>query len=379
MDMDREEIIGWLKETDQEKLDELYQKAHKIKLENLKNTVCVHGIIEFSNYCFGGMKTRVGYGGRHIGCLYCGLQQRNRELERYRMKPQNIISLAVESANVYGYKMIVLQSGADPAYSDDVLAGIIKEIRRQARVLLFLSIGERDLRTYEKLWQAGARGMLFRFETSDHQLYAAIHPGGSLERRLEHIKRLKDIGFIIASGPLLGIPSPEPDSIPDQTLESIANDILLMKQLDVKMATLGPYVQAPSSLLSVWRPEVKHADPEMVLKTIALTRLAIPRVRIPCTTALEAVGAQTQGITAIRRRALRAGATAFMTSLTPDNLRQHYALYRGKDSVQENHNQSFAEIIDLIKSEDGKLCNGFGGKNDLTKKDFDDGLCAVDH
>ena len=377
--MEREEIIGWLKETDRAKLGELYQKARRVKLENLKNTVCVHGIIEFSNYCFGGMKTRVGYGGRHIGCLYCGLQQRNRELERYRMKPREIVSLAVESANVYGYKMLVLQSGADPAYSAEVLAGIIKEIRRQARVLIFLSIGERDLRTYEKLWQAGARGMLFRFETSDPQLYAAIHPGGSLERRLEHIKRLKNIGFIIASGPLVGIPSPDPDCVPDQTPQSIADDILLMKELGVKMATLGPYVQAPGSLLSVWRPEVKYADLEMTLKVIALTRLVIPRVRIPCTTALEAVGAAIGGITAIRRRALRAGATAFMTSLTPDNLRKHYALYRGKDSVQENHWQSFAEIIELIKSDGGKLCGGFGGKNDLTKKDFDEGLCVVDH
>jgi len=377
--MEREEIIGWLKETDRAKLGELYQKARRVKLENLKNTVCVHGIIEFSNYCFGGMKTRVGYGGRHIGCLYCGLQQRNRELERYRMKPREIVSLAVESANVYGYKMLVLQSGADPAYSAEVLAGIIKEIRRQARVLIFLSIGERDLRTYEKLWQAGARGMLFRFETSDPQLYAAIHPGGSLERRLEHIKRLKNIGFIIASGPLVGIPSPDPDCVPDQTPQSIADDILLMKELDVKMATLGPYVQATGSLLSILRPEVKYADPEIVLKTSALTRLAIPRVRIPCTTALEAVGASVGSITLIRRRALRAGATAFMTSLTPDNLRRHYALYQGKNSVQKNHGRSFAEIIDLIKSEGGKLCNGFGGKDDLTKKDFNEGLCAVDH
>src|SRR3989344_6844544 len=132
--------------------------------------------------------------------------------------------------------------------------------------------------------------MLFRFETSDPELYSTIHPGGSLERRLDHIKRLKDIGFIIDSGPLLGIPSPDPDCVPDQTPQSIADDILLMKELDVKMATLGPYVQAPGSLLSVWRPEVKCADPELVLKTIALTRLAIPRVRIPCTTVLEAAG-----------------------------------------------------------------------------------------
>ena len=378
--MEREEIIRWLKETDQERLDGLYQKALQVKLENLRDTICVHGIIEFSNYCIGRSKTKIGYGGKRVGCSYCGLQQRNRKLKRYRMKPQEIVSLAVKSANVHGYKMIVLQSGADPAYSDDVLAGIIKEIRRQARVLLFLSIGERNPRAYEKLWQAGARGMLFRFETSDPELYSAIHPSGSLERRVDHIKRLKDIGFIIASGPLVGIPSPDPDCVPDQTPQSIADDILLMKELDVKMATLGPYVQATGSLLSILRPEVKCADPELALKTIALTRLAIPRVRIPCTTVLEAVGVAVGGsVTAIRRRALRAGATAFMTSLTPDNLRRHYALYQGKNSVQKNHDQSFAEVIDLIKSEGGKLCGGFGGKNDLTKKDFGEGLCAVDH
>ena len=165
--MEREEIIRWLKETDQERLDGLYQKAFQVKLENLRNTICVHGIIEFSNYCIGGSKTKIEYGGKRVGCSYCGLQQRNRKLKRYRMKPQEIVSLAVRSANVYGYKMIILQSGADPSYSDDVLAGIIKEIRRQARVLLFLSIGERNPRAYEKLWRAGARGMLFRFETSD--------------------------------------------------------------------------------------------------------------------------------------------------------------------------------------------------------------------
>lgn len=377
--MEREEIVSWLKETDRTKLDELYQKARQAKLATLKNTVCVHGIIEFSNYCFGGMKTKIGYGGRHVGCLYCGLQQRNRGLERYRMKPREIVSLAVEAANTHGYKMLVLQSGNDPFYSAEILADIIKEIRRRARVLLFLSIGERDSRAYEKLWQAGARGMLFRFETSDPQLYGAIHPGGSLEKRVEHIKRMKEIGFIIASGPLIGIPSPNPDDIPDQTPESIADDILLIKELDVKMATLGPYVQAPGSLLSVWRPEVKYADSELALKTIALTRLTIPRVRIPCTTALEAVGASVEGITAMRRRALLAGATAFMISLTPQNLRKQYALYRGKDSVQETHDRTFAEIIDLIESDDGRLCNGFGGKNDLTQKDFNEGLCTVDH
>jgi len=375
--MERAEIVRWLKEDDPEKLQELYSMACSVKRRVLKDTVCVHGIIEFSNYCFGGRGSGEKY--RNDGCLYCGLRGGNSNLVRYRMRPEDIVSLAVYAANELGFKMLVLQSGIDFYYSTEMLTEIIKEIRRQAKVLLFLSIGERTRIDYQKLWDAGARGMLFRFETSDTLLYAALHPGGKLENRLKHLRMMKEIGFILASGPMLGIPSPWPEKIPDQTLESIADDILLMKELDVKMATLGPYVQATGSLLSILRPEVKYADPEIVLKTSALTRLAIPRVRIPCTTALEAVGASVGSITLIRRRALRAGATAFMTSLTPDNLRRHYALYQGKNSVQKNHDQSFAEVIDLIKSEGGKLCGGFGGKNDLTKKDFGEGLCAVDH
>lgn len=372
--MEKDEIIKWLKETDRAKLDGLYEKAHQARLETLKNTVCVHGIIEFSNYCNSADKTD------GIGCLYCGLQRKNRSIARYRMKPSEIVYQAVKAANIYGYKMLVLQSGADPYYSANILGEIVREIRKQARVLLFLSIGEREKSDYRKLWEAGARGMLFRFETSDPELYEILHHGGSLEKRLEHIQTMKEIGFIIASGSLVGVPSPDSDCFQDQTPESIADDILLMKELGVKMATIGPYIQAPGSFLSVWRPEIKHADPELTLKAIALTRLAIPYVRIPCTTALEAAGAQTQGITAIRRRALRLGATAFMLSLTPENLRRRYLLYHGKDSVQqESHAQSFAEIIDLIKSEGGKLCNGFGGKDDLTKKEFNEGLCVLEH
>src|SRR3989344_2907461 len=229
--MERAEIVRWLKEDDPEKLQELYSMACSVKRRVLKNTVCVHGIIEFSNYCFGG----------------------------------------------------------------------------------------------------GARGMLFRFETSDTFLYAALHPGGKLENRLKHLRLMKEIGFILASGPMLGIPSPWPEKIPDQTLESIADDILLMKDLGVKMATFGPYIKATDAVLARLRPEVKHGEAELVLKVIALTRLTMPGVRIPCTTALEAVGRETVGIENIRRQAIKAGATPFMPSLTPPEFFQPYRLYKEKN------------------------------------------------
>lgn len=375
--MERDGIIRWLKENDPEKLRELYSRAEAVKRRVLKNTVCVHGIIEFSNYCFGGKMSGEKY--RNDGCLYCGLRAGNSNLVRYRMRPEDIVSLAVYAANELGFKMLVLQSGIDFSYSTETLAEIIKEIRRQAKVLLFLSIGERTKTAYQKLLDAGARGMLFRFETSDSALYAALHPGGKLENRLKHLRLMKEIGFILASGPMIGIPSPESEKIPDQTFESIADDILLMKDLGVKMATLGPYVQALDAVLARLRPEVKHGEAELVLKVIALTRLTMPNVRIPCTTALEAIGRETVGIENIRRRALKAGATAFMLSLTPPEFFQHYRLYRGKNEGCLMPQKSMNDLLKIIQDEKSQLCASFGKKSDLSSDDFNQGLCVTEH
>lgn len=375
--MEKEEIIKWLKETDRAKLDGLYKKADALRSQMLGSTVCVHGLIEFSNYCAGGKTDE-------SGCLYCGLRRGNKTLPRYHLKENEIVNIAAHAANVLGYKMLVLQSGVDRSYTTEALAEMVRAIKQQARVLIFLSIGERKTGDYQKLWEAGARGMLFRFETSDPRLYNALHPGGSLEQRLDHIRQMKKIGFILASGALVGLPSPNPERVPEQTPESIADDILLMNELGVKMATLGPYIQAPNTPLALLRPEVKHADLEMTLKVIALTRLAIPRVRIPCTTALETLGKLTgneNGVKTIRRRAIRSGATAFMLSLTPPKWRGNYLLYQGKDGVQpDGPIGEFNKMLRLIKSEGRKLCAGWGGnKNELTLKEFNEGLCVLEH
>ena len=375
--MERAEIVRWLKENNPEKLQELYSMACSVKRRVLKDTVCVHGIIEFSNYCFGGRGSGEKY--RNDGCLYCGLRGGNSNLVRYRMRPEDIVSLAVYAANELGFKMLVLQSGIDFYYSTEMLTEIIKEIRRQAKVLLFLSIGERTRIDYQKLWDAGARGMLFRFETSDTLLYAALHPGGKLENRLKHLRMMKEIGFILASGPMLGIPSPWPEKIPDQTLESIADDILLMKDLGVKMATFGPYIKATDAVLARLRPEVKHGEAELVLKVIALTRLTMPGVRIPCTTALEAVGRETVGIENIRRQAIKAGATAFMLSLTPPEFFQHYRLYKGKNEGCFMSRKTMNDLLKVIRGEKSELCASFGKKSELSSDDFNQGLCVEEH
>ncbi len=377
--MTRQELTNWLKESDPAKLKLLYRAAETVRLQTLRNAVCVHGIIEFSNHCSGsGIAGEKGGGG---GCLYCGLQERNLSLNRYRLTAEEIVSLATEAANEQGYKMLVLQSGTDPYYTTEMLAEIIRQIRQCARVLIFLSIGERSKKDYRALHQAGARGMLFRFETSDSRLYAALHPNGKLERRLEHLRWMKEVGFLIASGPLVDIPSPCPDKIPDQTTDSLADDIVLMKELGVKMASIGPYVKADGALLAKLRPEKEGLSFNLAVKMIALTRLVMPNVRIPCTTALEVSGLKNGlEIGEIRRLALRAGATAFMLSLAPDKARKNYCLYRGKEAIWHGGSRhSLEDLFCLIQEEGKTLCPGWGKKDDLTDQEFQEGICVVNH
>ena len=148
--MEREEIIRWLKEEDYWKLNELYKKADALRSQMLGATVCVHGLIEFSNCCSGGKTDGTG-------CLYCGLWAGNKTLARYRLKKDEIAKIAVHATNVLGYKMLVLQSGVDHHYDTGTLAEIVRAIKREARVLIFLSTGDRKKEDSAKLWERGAR------------------------------------------------------------------------------------------------------------------------------------------------------------------------------------------------------------------------------
>jgi len=199
----------------------LYQRANSVRNRHLGNACCVHGIIEFSNYC-------------RNDCLYCGLRSSNAELERYRMDSDEIAQAAHYAFSELGFRALVLQSGEDSWYSAEKLAEIVREVRRRARVFLILSIGERDLETYRKLYQEGARGALVRFETGNPALYSKMRPGHSLEDRLSLIRELAEIGYLVMTGFLIGLPG--------QSREDLARDIELTGSLKPEMFSFGPYI-----------------------------------------------------------------------------------------------------------------------------------------
>ncbi len=314
----KEEIIYLLKSEGYEK-EALLSEGNMTRKLNIKDFFCIHGVIEFSNYCLN-------------DCLYCGLRSQS-EILRYRMSKEEIGERVVEVVENKGYKLILLQSGEDPDFSAEDMAEIIKAIKERVRIFIFLSCGERGRDFYEKARRAGASGVLLRFETQNPKLFSSLHPKGkSLTRRFEHLKFLKEMGYFIATGFLIGLPG--------QTEEDIANDILTLYRIQPEMVSVGPFLPSPHTPLRGEKPP----NLDLVLKVIAITRLLMRKVRIPVSTATETL--HPDG----RKLALQSGANALMFILTPKRYRRLYSLYQREFSDGENE---IWEKYGLFKYEKG--------------------------
>ena len=295
--MKEDELLHLLNLEGEKELEYLFKIANFLRQKHLGNSCCVHGIIEFSNYC-------------SQSCAYCGISTHNKKIKRYRMTKQEIIDTAYEAIEKHGFKALVLQSGEDPHYSVDDLAEIIREIKKRSAVLIFISFGEVGLAGLKKLYDAGARGLLMRFETTNPELFAQLHPGRNLETRLAHLEEAFKLGYLIITGGLVGLPG--------QTKEDILKDILLTKKLNTEMYTFGPFLPHPDTpLKNVPPPAVND-----VLKTLAVARIADAKnAKIVVTTGFETLHPKA------REEGLVAGANSVMLNVTPAKYSENYAIY----------------------------------------------------
>lgn len=309
--LSRDGIVRLLKTEDPLEMETLFAEANTVRQAALRDFFCIHGIVEFSNHCA-------------MNCFYCGLRRDSADVVRYRMTPDEIVDAVEDAVNRRGYKLIVLQSGDDFHYTDVMLAEIIRRIKKSSKVFIFMSVGERTIECYRMMKAAGASGVLFRFETSNRGIYDLIHPGQSYDRRMELLKGMKELGYYIASGFLIGLPG--------QTAEDIADDILAMKALKVNMASIGPFIPCASTPLATHQA----GGAAMTLKATAVLRLLMPRAKIPVTTALETIESE-EG----RRLGLSSGANSLMFNLTPERYRGDYRIYpnkyHGKEEVWEKY------------------------------------------
>ncbi|HEY9159815.1 MAG TPA: [FeFe] hydrogenase H-cluster radical SAM maturase HydE [Desulfomonilia bacterium] len=291
----------------------LLAEADEARRNYIGDEVYLRGIIEFSNYCI-------------QDCHYCGLGCNNNKLERYRMSDDEILSGAREILKS-GIGTVVLQSGEDTFYSTQKIVSLIKRIKDETGLVITLSTGEWPLKAFELFKEAGADRYLLKHETSDGNLYKQIKSGGDQSYRIKCLKHLKTLGFETGSGVMVGLPG--------QTLESLAGDIMMFKELDIDMIGIGPFIPHPDTLLA-GNPA---GSPELVLKMIALTRIVTRNTNIPATTALTTIDPKN------RVRSLMAGANVIMPDFTPAKYRKLYEIYPGKGSSPAEP----SEIMDGIR------------------------------
>jgi biotin synthase len=297
---DKEQIVAFLK--DEENESDLLKKADAVRKQFVGDEVHLRGLIEFSNIC-------------RNNCQYCGLHRDNKQLVRYHMNEEELLKTAQQAIDM-GFKTLVLQSGEDMYYTRDRMCRIIENIKKND-VALTLSIGEREYDDYKAFRNSGADRYLMRIETTDKDLYHRLDPGMSWQHRHECLLMIKELGYELGSGIMVGLPN--------QTIESIADDLLYLQQIGVDMAGIGPFIPHPQTPLKNASSNNLHLS----LRTMAVMRLMLPDINIPATTAMESL--HPQG----RIMALQGGANVVMPNVTEGEYRRLYELYPEKACVND--------------------------------------------
>lgn len=295
-----EEFITLLTEITEDDQNYLRSKARNTAARVFGNKIYTRGLIEFTNYC-------------KNDCYYCGIRCSNKEASRYRLTEEQIMDCC-KTGYELGFRTFVLQGGEDTHYTDAVLLNLVRKIKsKYLDCALTLSVGERSLDCYRSLYQAGADRYLLRHETANAEHYGMLHPKKlSASSRQECLKQLKEIGYQVGAGFMVGSPG--------QKTEHIVEDLFFLKELAPHMIGIGPFLphhQTPFAQQS-------SGTLEQTLILISILRLMFPNCLLPATTALGTI--HPQG----REEGILSGANVVMPNLSPTTVRKKYELYDNK-------------------------------------------------
>lgn len=308
----------------------LAEAADIRRRENYGDKVYIRGLIEFTNYC-------------RNNCYYCGIRRDNKKAERYRLTKDEIL-LCCDEGYRLGFRTFVMQGGEDPYYTDEMICDIVSKIKsRYPDCAVTLSIGEKPRESYQAFFDAGADRYLLRHETADPEHYGKLHPEAmSLENRKECLFDLKEIGYQVGSGFMVGSPY--------QTTENLISDLCFLQKLQPDMIGIGPYITHADTPFA----EFKSGDVMLTLRLVSILRLMFPYALIPSTTALGTI--HPQG----RELGLKAGANVVMPNLSPVSVRKLYSLYENKICTGEEAAQCRGCLERRVESAGYKIVTDIG-------------------
>jgi biotin synthase len=298
--IEREELDFLLQTKDEETLEYLRRSAREVADGIYGNQVYIRGLVEFSNYC-------------KNDCLYCGIRRSNRAADRYRLTEEEILKCC-ENGYELGFRTFVLQGGEDPYFTEQKICELVRKIKEGfSDCAVTLSIGEWEKSSYQAFFDAGADRYLLRHETADEEHYKRLHPAEmSLSHRKQCLRDLKEIGYQVGCGFMVGSPG--------QTIDTLYEDLKFIKELMPHMVGIGPFIPQKDTPFG----QENAGTLEMTLRLLSIIRLIHPHVLLPATTALGTI--HPLG----REKGIQAGANVVMPNLSPVAVRDKYLLYDNK-------------------------------------------------
>ncbi|MCR5484726.1 MAG: [FeFe] hydrogenase H-cluster radical SAM maturase HydE [Clostridiales bacterium] len=318
--LSRKDFAILLTSMDNEDEEHLFKTARAVREKYYGKKVFLRGLIEFTNYC-------------KNDCYYCGIRRGNKNVVRYRLSDEEIFDCC-DNGYKLSFRTFVLQGGEDMFYSDEHIARIVEGIKKRCPdSAVTLSVGERSRKSYQTFFDAGADRYLLRQETSDPSHYAKLHPKElTIETRKRCLDDLKDIGFQVGCGIMVGSPY--------QTVDNIIDDLFYMHDFEPHMVGIGPFIPHSDTPFR----DKKAGTLADTLHLLGIIRLMLPKVLLPATTALGTI--HPTG----REMGLSAGANVVMPNLSPTGVREKYTLYDGKICVGDEINNCLLCLEQRIKS-----------------------------
>lgn len=280
---------------------ELFKMAQERRLEHFpENQAQVRSVIEISNVC-------------RQKCKYCIIGA-NDQKYNYTLDSKCMVML-MEHLYENGRRTILLQSGENlqEQFIDDVVDAITIVKGKYQDLRIILCMGDMSETDYCRLYEAGATDYILKFEASNEALFSYCKPHDSLENRLNCIRTLANIGYRVGSGNIVGLPT--------QTLDDIANDLLLVHELPLAMNSSTIFIPAEKSAFE----NEPAGNPIYTLNMMALMRIMNPHRLMPTTSSLEKMIPDGQYL------GLLAGAnTVTIHDGTPEELQEYFPIYSTK-------------------------------------------------
>lgn len=339
-DFTRDELV-FLLSLEGEGMKMLLDRALEVKLREIGNKVHLRGLIEYSNVC-------------RKSCLYCGVRSKNKNFSRYTMDDDEVIECAKLAMDM-NYGSLAIQSGerSDGEFTDKITY-LLKEIKRvsDGKLGITLSCGEQSDKVYRQWFEAGAHRYLLRIESTNKDLYYKIHPKDSIhsfETRINALKSLIENGYQAGTGVMIGLPF--------QSLKDLADDLLFIKNLDVAMVGMGPFIPHSDTPLYEFRDKIPspRVRLDMTLKMIACLRLIMPKINMVAATADQTISPDG------REDAIMAGANIIMPNLTPAKYRDKYMIYPNKANVNDKPDQTQDSLDSKLKTINHQVVYGKWG------------------